>query len=129
MKDFRDILTEQKLTSFINEYLFSGEQSLLGSTGAVLVRKPTNFIDLGKAKSVKKMPKEVQDFINGLKTITWKDLYGGVKPVKDYEFWEPHKGIFRMKTPLWFKVKFGSMIILIDTEGYDFPRYAARIKK
>lgn len=134
MKDFKDILNEQKLTSFVNNYLFSGGQEKNTRTGVymtdpVLTRKPTNFVDLGKAKSVKLMPKEVQDFLKGLKTITWKDLYGGVSPVKDFEFWEPHKGTFRMKTPTWFKAKHGAMIILIDTEGYDYPRFAARIKK
>jgi len=125
MKDFRDILIEQKLTPTVNNYLFSGD----GIGGEhVMQRKPTNFIDLGKAKSVKKMPVEVQSFLKGLKTITWKDLYGS-SPVKNFEFWQPHKGTFRMKTPVWFKIKSGAMIILVDTEGYDYPRFAARIKK
>ena len=117
MKDFKDILLEQELDSETNDYLFS----------KVLTRKPTNFVDLGKAAETKKMPDNVQKFLKGLKTITWKDLYGS-DPVKDYEFWKPHKGTFRMKTPTWFKVKAGKNLILIDSEGYDYPRYAAWIK-
>ena len=126
MKDYRDILAEQNLTAAVNNYLFSGD----GMGGEhVMQRKATNFVDLGKAKSLKKMPKEVQDFINGLKTITWMDLYG-VAPVKGWELWRPHNGIFLLKkTPVWFKVKHGATIILMDTEGYDYPRFAARIKK
>jgi hypothetical protein len=116
-KDFKDILAEEKITPEVDNYMFS----------TVLTRKPTNFVDLGNALPINKMPADVQKFIKSLKMITWKDLYGS-DPVKDYEFWKPHKGIFRMKTPQWFKVKAGKKIILIDNEGHDYPRYAAWIK-
>jgi len=117
MKNFKDILTEQTLKPEIIEYLFDN----------VLVRKPTNFVDLGNAKPIKKMPPDVQTFIKKLKLISWKDLYG-LDPVKNFEFWKPYRGIFQLNTPQWFKVKTGKKIILINSEGYDYPRYAAFIK-
>lgn len=126
-KTMKDILNEANLTGDVNKYLFSGDDER--NIPPVMVRKPTNFVDLHKAKSTKRMPHDVQTFLKNLPTITWKDLYGGITPVKGNEFWKPHKGIFRINTPQWFKIKFGTKIILVDTEGYDHPRFAAFLKK
>lgn len=126
-KSFKDILNEVNLTGDVNQYLFSGDDER--GHRPVMNRKPTNFADLGPSRSTKSMPHDVQQFLNGLPTITWKDLYGGVTPVKGSEFWKPHKGIFRINTPQWFKIKVGTKIILMDTEGYDHPRFAAFLKR
>ena len=123
-KSFKDIINEVNLTGEVNRYLFSGDER----KDPVMVRKPVSFVDLGDSKSTRSMPKNVRAFLNGLPTITWKDVFG-VDPVKGDEFWKPHKGIFRMNTPQWFKIKLGAKIILVDTEGYDHVRFAAFIKR
>lgn len=125
-KSFKDILNEVNLTGEVNAFLFSGDDAK--GKRHVMQRKPTNFVDLGPAYPTSKMPKDVQKFLNGLPTITWKDVYG-VEPIAGDEFWKPHNGIFKIKTPQWFKIKLGTKIILVDTEGYDHPRFAAFIKR
>ena len=126
-KTMKDILNEVNLTGEVNQFLFSGDDEK--GKRPVMQRKPTNFADLGPARSTRSMPKDVKKFLDGLPTITWKDVYGGTQPFKGDEFWRPHKGVFQITTPQWFKIKVGSKIIVVDTEGYDVPRFAAFIKK
>lgn len=122
-KDFRDILYEEKLPPGVNDYLFAD----------ILVRKPVRLSDLNRSTPLNKMPKEVQKFIKGLKMITFPDLFTGPdnpsgKPQSGMEF----SGGFDLASggspPQWFKIKMGKNIILVDTEGYNYIRYGAKIK-
>lgn len=121
-KDFKDVLAEERLTSEVERYLF----------GEVLNRKPAEFRDLyrGRDLKFKQWPKDVQKVIKGLKTIGYKDLYGH-DPIEEDEFWGPNKGRFQVKTPIWFKIRlpkqYGKKMILVDTEGADYARYAGWI--
>jgi hypothetical protein len=118
-KEFKDIvLQERQLMPDLTEYLY----------GQVFVRKPIGFVDLEKV-SKRKMPYEAREWIKSLKMITFKDVYGyDPKEAKGEEFYGgPDNGQFRMPTPQYFIVKAGGKKILIDTQGYNYARYAAQL--
>lgn len=123
-KDFRDIILQERtqLTPEMERYL----------ANHVFTRKPIGWIDVDKI-SKKKMPSDVRDWVNSLKMITWKDLMGGERPKKGEEFYPDRPGIGNdgtfvvSATPQYFIAKAGAKKFLIDTQGYNYVRYAAQI--
>lgn len=86
----------------------------------LLSRKPVDFVDIHKQTTGKITPAELAELIKEEKEYgdqTFKDWEEFMKfNFSEYRFWK----VFLQKE---------DELILIDTQGYDYPRYIGRLEK
>lgn len=85
---------------------------------AIMSRKATEFSE-AQTMRPNDVSKETREFIQKLPILDTREVYVEDK-VKDTEN-------FEMKVPQWFILQNGKNKYIINTEGYEYPRYIARI--
>jgi hypothetical protein len=109
--DYEKYLTEArgiKPSSYVDKWLMRS-----------ISRKPTSWREIKKI-DVDSAPSDVQDFIMHLEEYDAKIVFGKNNP-------QIYDDFLQADLPQWFLLKTRQGFFIINTEGYDYVRYAVKV--